>query len=137
MGHYEPPVNHIAGTLLLLAARMPSCERVDDQERSRPGDALHLIRGIRVLVLVFVAGLSTLSFATGNMGLLVMGTLTLAEEIYETGRWPRSSALGTVRGPLIRVASRGDLSCPTAGQRVGSAGRILSGIRSIVPRMSG
>ena len=83
---YEPPVNHIAGTLLLLAgadAAVVSVRMI--RSALRRGDALHLIRGIRVLILAFVAGLSTLSFATGNTGFLVMGMLILAEEIYETG----------------------------------------------------
>jgi hypothetical protein len=49
------------------------------------GDALRLIRGIRVLIMGLVADLAALTFATGNTGFLVIGLLILAEEVYETG----------------------------------------------------
>ena len=83
---FEPPVSHILTALLVLAGAYAAVAGVRMMSSAlRRGDALHLIRGIRVLILGFIAGLAALSFATGNTGFLVIGLLILAEEIYETG----------------------------------------------------
>jgi hypothetical protein len=83
---YEPPVNYIAGTVLVLLA-LYGCIAGISMMRSAlaRSDALHLIRGIRVLIIGFVAALSTLGIASANSGFLIVGLLILAEEIYETG----------------------------------------------------
>ena len=83
---YEPPVSHILTALLVLAGAYAAVTSIRMMSTAlRRGDALHLIRGIRVLILGLVAGLAALTFAIGNTGFLVMGLLILAEEIYETG----------------------------------------------------
>ena len=82
---YEPPASHILMALLVLAGAYAAVAGVRMMRTAlRRGDALHLIRGIRVLILGLVAGLAALTFATGNTGFLVIGLLILAEEIYET-----------------------------------------------------
>jgi hypothetical protein len=68
-------------------------------------DALHLIRGIRVLIIGLVAALSALSIASANSGFLIVGLLILAEEIYETGTLAAIIRLGdrpprTERAPV-------------------------------------
>jgi uncharacterized membrane protein HdeD (DUF308 family) len=83
---FEPPVSHILTALLVLAGAYATVAGVRMMsEALRRGDALRLIRGIRVLILGLVAGLAALTFATGNTGFLVIGLLILAEELYETG----------------------------------------------------
>jgi hypothetical protein len=83
---YGPPVSHILTALLVLAGAYATVAGVGMMRVAlRRGDALHLIRGIRVLILGVVAGLAALTFAIGNTGYLVIGLLILAEEIYETG----------------------------------------------------
>ena len=83
---YEPPVSHILTGLLVLAGASAAVAGVRMMSTALGrGDALRLIRGIRVLILGLVAGLAALTFATGNTGFLVIGLLILAEEIYETG----------------------------------------------------
>ena len=83
---YEPPVSHTLKALLVLASAYAAVAGVRMMRTAlRRGDALHLIRGIRVLILGLVTGLAALTFATGNTGFLVIGLLILAEEIYETG----------------------------------------------------
>ena len=82
---YEPPVSHVLTALLVLAGAGAAVAGVRMMSTALGrGDALHLIRGIRVLILGLVAGLAALTFATGNTGFLVIGLLILAEEIYET-----------------------------------------------------
>ena len=83
---YEPPVSHILTALLVLTAAGAGVAGIRTMSIAlRRGNALRLIRGIRVLILGLVAGLAALTFATGNTGFLVIGLLILAEEIYETG----------------------------------------------------
>ena len=83
---YEPPVSHVLTPLLVLAGAGAAVAGIGMMRTAlRRGDALHLIRGIRVLILGLVAGLAALTFAIGNTGFLVMGLLILAEELYETG----------------------------------------------------
>ena len=83
---YEPPVSHILMALLVLAGAYAAVAGVRMMRTAlKRGDALHLIRGIRILILGLVTGFAALTFATGNTGFLVIGLLTLAEEIYETG----------------------------------------------------
>ena len=83
---YEPPVSHILTALLVLAGPYAAVAGVRMMRTAlRRGDALHLIRGIRILILGLVTGLAALTFATGNTGFLVIGLLILAEELYETG----------------------------------------------------
>ena len=83
---FEPPVSHILTALLVVAGAYAALAGVRMMSGAlRRGDALHLIRGIRVLILGVIAGLAALSFATGITGFLVIGLLILAEEIYETG----------------------------------------------------
>ena len=85
MTPFEPPVSHILTALLVLAGAYAAVTGVRMMSTAlRRGDALRLIRGIRVLILGLVAGLAALTFATGNTGFLVMGLLILAEELYET-----------------------------------------------------
>ena len=82
---FEPPVSHILAALLVLAAAYAAVAGIRVMSTAlRRGDALRLIRGIRVLILGLVAGLAALSFAIGNTGFLVIGLLILAEELYET-----------------------------------------------------
>jgi hypothetical protein len=82
---YDPPVRHILTALLVLAGAWAGVVGITMMSAAlRCGDALRLIRGIRVLILGLVAGLASLTFATGNTGFLVIGLLILAEEIYET-----------------------------------------------------
>ena len=83
---YEPPVNYILGTALALLALYGSVAGVSMMRTALArSDALHLIRGIRVLIIGFVAALSTVCVASANSGFLIVGLLILAEEIYETG----------------------------------------------------
>ena len=83
---FDPPVSHILTVLLVLAGAHAAVAGVRMMIAALGrGDALRLIRGIRVLILGLVAGLAALTFATGNTGFLVIGLLILAEEIYETG----------------------------------------------------
>ena len=83
---FEPPVSHVVTALLVLAGICAAVAGIRMMSTAlRRGDALSLIRGIRVLILSLVAGLAALTFATGNMGFLVIGLLILAEELYETG----------------------------------------------------
>ena len=83
---FEPPISHTLAALLVLAGAYAAVTGVRMMSAAlRGGDALHLIRGIRVLIFGFIAGLAALTFATGNTGFLVIGLLILAEEIYETG----------------------------------------------------
>jgi hypothetical protein len=83
---YEPPASHIVTALLGLAGACTAVAGVRMMSTAlRRGDALRLIRSIRVLILGLVAGLAALTFATGNTGFLVIGLLILAEEICETG----------------------------------------------------
>ena len=83
---YEPPVNYIVGTALALLALYGSIAGVSMMRTALArSDALHLIRGIRVLIIGFVAALSTVCIASANSGFLIVGLLILAEEIYETG----------------------------------------------------
>ena len=82
----EPPVSHVLTALLVLGGACAAVVGVRMMSSAlRRGDALDLIRGIRVLILGFIADLAALTFATGNTGFLVIGLLILAEEIYETG----------------------------------------------------
>jgi uncharacterized membrane protein YgdD (TMEM256/DUF423 family) len=82
---YEPPVSHILTVLLVLAGAYAAVAGARMMSKAlRRGDALRLIRAIRVLILGLVAGLAALTFAIGNTGFLVMGLLILAEELYET-----------------------------------------------------
>ena len=82
---YDPPVSHILTAFLVLAGAGTGVLGVTLMSAAlRCGNALRLIRGIRVLILGLVAGLASLTFATGNTGYLVIGLLILAEEIYET-----------------------------------------------------
>jgi uncharacterized membrane protein HdeD (DUF308 family) len=86
MALFEPPVSHVLAALLVLAGAYAAAAGVRMMSTAlRRGDALRLIRGIRVLILGLVAGLAALTFATGKAGYLVIGLLILAEEIYETG----------------------------------------------------
>ena len=83
---YEPPVSHVLTALLALAGAWAAVAGVRMMSAALGrGDALHLIRGIRVLILGMVAGLAALAFGTGKTGFLAVGLLILAEEIYETG----------------------------------------------------
>jgi hypothetical protein len=83
---YEPPVSHVLTALLVSAGASAAAAGIRMMSRALGrGDALHLVRGIRVLILGVIAGLAALTFATGNTGFLVIGLLILAEEIYETG----------------------------------------------------
>jgi len=83
---FEPPVSHVVTTLLVLAGICAAVAGIRMMSTALGrGDALRLIRGIRVLILGLVAGLAALTFATGNTGFLVIGLLILAEELYETG----------------------------------------------------
>jgi hypothetical protein len=83
---YEPPVSHVLTALLVLAGVYAAVAGIRMMSAALGlGDALRLIRGIRVLILGLVAGLAALTFATGNTGFLVISLLILAEEIYETG----------------------------------------------------
>jgi hypothetical protein len=82
---YEPPVSHILAALLVLAGAYAAAAGVGMMSSALGrGDALRLIRGIRVLILGLVAGLAALTFAIGNTGFLVIGLLILGEELYET-----------------------------------------------------
>ena len=82
---FEPPVSHVLTALLVLAGAYAVVAGVGMMSSAlRRGDALRLIRGIRVLILGLVAGLAALTFAIGNTGFLVIGLLILAEELYET-----------------------------------------------------
>ena len=83
---YEPPVNYIVGTALAVLALYGSVAGVSMMRTALArSDALRLIRGIRVLIIGFVAALSTVCIASANSGFLIVGLLILAEEIYETG----------------------------------------------------
>jgi hypothetical protein len=83
---YEPPASHILTALLVLTGSYAAVAGIRMMGRALGrGDALSLIRSIRVVILGLVAGLAALTFATGNTGFLVIGLLILAEEIYETG----------------------------------------------------
>jgi hypothetical protein len=83
---FEPPVSHIVTALLVLTGAGAAVASIRMMSTAlRRGDALRLIRGIRVLILGLVAGLAALAFATGNTGFLVIGLVILAEELYETG----------------------------------------------------
>jgi hypothetical protein len=83
---YAPPVNYIVGTALALLAIYGFVAGASMMRNALArSDALHLIRGIRVLIIGFVSGLSTLGIASANSGFLIVGLLILAEEIYETG----------------------------------------------------
>ena len=83
---YEPPVSHVLTALLVLAGAWAAVSGTRMMSTAlRRGDALRLIRGIRVLILGLVAGLAALTFGSGNTGFLVIGLLILAEELYETG----------------------------------------------------
>src|SRR5262245_14805304 len=46
---------------------------------------LDIIRGIRLLALALAAGLGAIGVVSGKMGFVIVGTLILAEELYETG----------------------------------------------------
>ena len=83
---YEAPVSHALAALLLLASAYASVAGIRMMSTALGrGDALSLIRGIRVVIIGVVACLAALTFATGRTGFLVVGLLILAEEIYETG----------------------------------------------------
>ena len=83
---YEPPVSHVIAALLILAGAAAAAAGIRMMRTAlERGDALRLIRGIRILILGLVAGLAALTFGTGNTGFLVIVLLILAEEIYETG----------------------------------------------------
>jgi hypothetical protein len=47
--------------------------------------ALHLVRGIRAIIVAFVAGLFAVGVLFAESGFFAFGALILAEEIYETG----------------------------------------------------
>jgi hypothetical protein len=110
---YEPPVNYVAGTALAILALYGAVAGVSTMRSALArSDALHLIRGIRVLIIGFVAALCTLSVAAGNSGFLILALLILAEELYETGILAAIIRLGDrpehpARGPAALTGESG------------------------------
>ena len=92
---FEPPVSHVLTALLVLAGACAAVAGVRMMIAALGrGDALRLIRGIRVLILGLVAGLAALTFATGNRGFLVIGLLIRTEEIFGNLLHHQPEALG-------------------------------------------
>ena len=85
-GIYAAPISHlVVGGLAVLVACAAARGATLMRRGLRDADALDLVRGIRFVVIAFVAGLAGLGVASGHGGLLVIAALILAEEIYETG----------------------------------------------------
>ncbi len=82
---YEAPTSWIVAGLLLLFGAYAAVRGVARMARAlRAGLALDLVRGIRVVIVAFIAGVFALGVLTAETGFLVMGALILAEELYET-----------------------------------------------------
>jgi hypothetical protein len=85
-GVYAAPLNEIAAALLALVAVLSAVRGARAVARGlRAARSLDLVRGIRACVVALAA----VAFAAGALlaqsGLVVLGLVFLAEEIYETG----------------------------------------------------
>ena len=105
MSLYEAPISHVVtGGLAVLVAFTAARGATLVSRGLRDAEALDLIRGIRFVVIAFVAGLAGLGVASGTGGLVVIGGLILAEEIYETGTLALIIRIGGRTAPLPGAA---------------------------------
>jgi len=83
---FAPPLNGIAVTALVLVA-ITAAAYSARLIASALGHAraLDLIRGIRVAVISLVSAITALGVSSSESGWVVLGSLILAEELYETG----------------------------------------------------
>jgi len=83
---YEWPVNAIAAGVLVLVG-VGSAERGISRLVSglRQARSLEVVRGIRGCVLAAALAICALGVLTAQTGFLVLGTVFLGEELYETG----------------------------------------------------
>ena len=102
---YEAPISHlVVGGLTVLVACAAARGATLMCRGLRDADALDLVRGIRFVVIAFVAGLAGLGVASGHGGLLVIAALILAEEIYETGALALIIRIGRKAAPMPGAA---------------------------------
>ena len=95
---YEPPVNWGLASLLLLAGLYSAIRGVRLMARALGrGRALELVRGIRLVILAFVAAVFAVGLLSAERGFVVLGAIVLAEELYETG----------TLAALVRLGDRG------------------------------
>jgi hypothetical protein len=83
---YEPPLNHVVAALLLLvgaAAAVRGGRRL--AAGLRRAVALDVVRGIRGCVVALAATAFASGVLLAETGLIVLGTVFLGEELYETG----------------------------------------------------
>jgi hypothetical protein len=84
-GLYEAPTSWIAAGGLLLIGLGAAVRGVRLMGRGlRLARGLDLVRGIRVVIVAFVSGVSALGILAAEPGFIVLGALILAEELYET-----------------------------------------------------
>lgn len=81
----EAPISWIAAGLLSLGGGGAAFVGVRLMASGlRGARALDVVRGIRVLIIGFVAGVCALGIFTAESGFVVLAAIILAEELYET-----------------------------------------------------
>jgi predicted anti-sigma-YlaC factor YlaD len=101
---FESPTSEIVAVLLLIAAAYAITHGVRLVARAlRDARALDLIRGIRVGIVGFVAGVSAVGVLSSRTGFVTMALIILGEELYETG----------VLAAIIRLGERGTRDTPS------------------------
>src|SRR5262245_36714358 len=83
---YEPPTSLVVAALLTLTGVVLAVAGVRRLARGlHDGASLELARGLRACIVALALGVFALGILTGLRGLIVLGAVFLAEELYETG----------------------------------------------------
>jgi hypothetical protein len=95
----------VAGLLVLIGAMAAARGARLLVQGLGEATALDLVRGIRAIVIAFVAGLFAVGVLSAETGFLTFGALILAEELYETGTLALIIRLGNRRTASSRPAA--------------------------------
>jgi len=83
---YTPPLSHVVAGLLILVSALAAARGARALRLGlREAGALEVVRGIRSCIVALVAAAFAAGVLLASTGLIVLGTVFLGEELYETG----------------------------------------------------